>query len=472
MFRVPSGETVKTYRTAITALLVLSVTALVITIWVMIDFVDEQATVRQLIRDLPADARIEAETLVGELKWQFRMSILVVVNLVATGCAVLLLWRAYQTSQDSLRDIKALAGDILSSMDQAVITTNRLGDVTSCNSRVADLLRLESDPVGTPLASVTDEIDLPAFRAKANNTEHGSLIEDFFITVPEGQRRLRTFCQPLRDRMNAMIGNVIQLRDVTEQIHIESQMRRMERFMGLGSVAAGLHHEIKNPLAGLSLHVQLLEEQLDEPNEPDEIRKLMHVIKTEVSRVGSVLEGFRDFASIGRLQLDETMLHEIVDQQVKLLRPRASQLNVKVKIDGFAATDRPVCIDRVRIEQVLLNLMLNGIQAMQGGGTLTISQESAQLSGSDAVCVSVSDTGHGIPESSRSHVFDPYFTTKSDGTGMGLALSDKIVRQHGGSLDFVTSRDGTTFRMTLPIDHQTSPRVSDGIASPTSKSSE
>lgn len=454
MFRVQSSETVKTYRTAIMALLLLSVAAFVITIWVMVDFVDEQATVRQLIRDLPVDARKQAETLAGELKWQFRMSILVVVNLIATGCAVLLLWRAYQTSQDSLRDIKALAGDILSSMDQAVITTGKTAQVTSCNSRVAELLSLEFDPVGTPLASVTDQIDLPGFQSKANLTEGASLIEDFFISLPEGQRCLRTFCQPLRDRMNEIIGNVIQMRDVTEQIHIENQMRRMERFMGLGSVAAGLHHEIKNPLAGLSLHVQLLEEQLDEPADPDEIQKLMHVIKTEVSRVGSVLEGFRDFASIGRLQQDETILREIVDQQVNLLRPRATQLNVDININGFSSIDRPVLIDRVRVEQVLLNLMLNGIQAMRDGGTLTVSQHAVKLSGDDAVCLSVSDTGHGIAETSQSHIFDPYFTTKSNGSGMGLALSDKIVRQHGGSLDFVTSGDGTIFRLTLPINHQ------------------
>lgn len=453
MFRVQSGENANTYRIAITALLLLSVTALFITIWVMVDFVDEQETVRQLIRELPANARIQAETLAGELKWQFRMSILVAVNLIATGCALALLWRAYQTSQDSLRDIKALAGDILSSMDQAVITTDQNSEVTSCNSRVTELLRLDCDPVGTPLAAVTNQVDLPAFQMKANDTDNGSLIEDFFISVPEGQRCLRTFCQPLRDRMNQKIGNVIQMRDVTQQIHIENQMRRMERFMGLGSVAAGLHHEIKNPLAGLSLHVQLLEEQFDESNDRDEAQKLIHVIKTEVTRVGSVLEGFRDFASIGRLQLDATPLQEIIEQQVELLRPRASQQNVDIKIDGFTVADRPVSIDRVRIEQVLLNLMLNAIQAMQDGGTLTIIQEPAKLSGDEAVCLSVRDTGHGIPENSQSHVFDPYFTTKSEGTGMGLALSDKIVRQHGGTLEFVTSNEGTTFRVTLPIDH-------------------
>ncbi|WP_161604560.1 two-component system sensor histidine kinase NtrB [Roseiconus nitratireducens] len=457
MFRIQSNDPPKSYRSAIIGLLSLSVAALAITVWVMVDFLDEQRIVQQLIRDLPPESQAAAQTLAGELRWQFRLSILVLINLVATGIAVLLLWRAYQTTQYSLRDFKAQAGDILSSMDQAVITTDLNGQITSFNVRAVELLGLQGDMLDKPLAELTDQIDLRAFRRRANQQGDTPSIEDFHLTVFGSQRCLRTYCQPLRDIDNVTIGNVIQLRDVTEQIHVENQMRRMERFMGLGSLAAGLHHEIKNPLAALSLHVQLLEEQLEDPTNRDEIQSMLHVIKTEVSRVGSVLEGFRDFASVGRLHHDAVDLKSLVQQQVALIRPRAEQLGVELKVQYGPGSQTQVVLDRVRIEQVLLNLMINALQAMPSGGTLTIQTQA--LESSDELRLTVSDTGGGIPESARSHIFDPYFTTKSDGTGMGLALSDKIVRQHGGTLDFETSSSGTTFEITLPRDARSSDNV-------------
>ncbi|TWU08167.1 two-component system sensor histidine kinase NtrB [Stieleria varia] len=451
MFPLQSPEPVRRYRGAFIGLLLLSVAATGVTLWLMVDFINEQATVGELIDELPAESKSAARSLVGELEWQFRLTMLVVINLVATGVAVVLLWRAYQTSQDSLRDVKALAGDILSSIDQAVITIDMDGRVTSFNARAMQLFELQGDPVGTPLAGLTEKIDLQAFCEDVNQHPGMSKVQDFYVPFAEGQRCLRGFCQPLSDIAKQTIGTVIQLRDVTDQIHIENQVRRMERFMGLGSVAAGLHHEIKNPLAALSLHIQLLEEQLDDPDARDEIEKAMQVIKTEIARVGSVLEGFRDFASIENLQLAEVNLPELIQRQLDLIRPKAEQHRVRLRWECDEQADVALQLDRVRIEQVLLNLMLNAIQAMPSGGTLEIRCEPTQLSGEPALAIHVSDSGNGIPESSRPRVFDAYFTTKGDGTGMGLALSDKIVRQHGGSLDFTTSTAGTTFTMILPI---------------------
>ena len=135
MFRVESEESGRRYRLAIAGLLVLSAVAFFVTVWVMVDFLREQEIVHALIDQLPPYAALSAEELEGELQWQFRLSILVVLNLVVTALAVVLLSRAYGTSQASLRDIKAKASDILSSMDLAVITTDRAGIITSINHR-------------------------------------------------------------------------------------------------------------------------------------------------------------------------------------------------------------------------------------------------------------------------------------------------------------------------------------------------
>lgn len=447
MFRVQNGKTGKIYRLAVAGLLLLSGTALAVTVWVMMDFLREQEIVEELIRRLPSDVTDSAKMLAGELRWQFRLTILVVLNVVVTGIAIALLWRAYRSSQESLRDIKALAGDILSSMDQAVLTTDLNGNVTSINRRGLEILAPTEECVGRPLAELSKAVPLEQFRKEWFAEKSATMTRDFKILAARGERILRAFCQTLSNIDEAEIGFVLQLRDVTGRFLIEERMRRMERYMGLGSLAAGLHHEIKNPLTALSLHVQLLEEQLEQEDASAEVRQLLGVIKTEVTRVGGVLEGFRDFASIGILNLAPVNLGNLLQRQIDLISPQASSQSVEIELRLSNDLPKEIPGDRVRLEQVLLNVLLNALEALPTGGRITITA----VSQSEAVTIEVSDTGSGIPDDLRDKIFDPYFTTKSEGTGLGLALCDKIIRQHDGSLDLRSSSQGTTFQLTLPV---------------------
>ena len=447
MFRTHAKESGKSYRLAVIGLLLMSAAALGVTIWVMVDFLREQAIVDELIRKLPDDATESAEVLAGELRWQFRLSMLVVLNLVVTGFAVVLLWRAYTSSQESLRDIKALAGDILSSMDQAVITTDVDGNVTSINRRALDLLRPPHESVGQSLSMLSEKVPIDDFRNQWQAEKSVAMTQDFTIDMDGSHRTLRAFCQTLSDHEDNEIGNVLQLRDVTERLLIEDRMRRMERYMGLGTLAAGLHHEIKNPLAALSLHVQLLEEEIENTSTSDETQQMLGVIKTEVSRIGGVLEGFRDFASIDRLNLTSIDLPELIERQVELVRPKAQRQQVTINMQVPAHDLPSIVADQVRLEQVLLNLLLNALEAMPGGGSVTIKT----FRSGEGAGVEVTDTGVGIPDELHDKVFEAYFTTKGSGSGLGLAICDKIMRQHDGGLTFRSSRTGTTFEMVLPI---------------------
>lgn len=448
MFRVRRAESDSTLRIAVVAVMALSASALAVTVWVMVDFLAEQQIVHELIEELPASARSKAEALEGELKWQFRLSMLIVLNLIVTGFAVVLLSRAYRSSRASLRDVKALAGDILSSMDQAVITTDLDGVITSINRRGLEMLSQNSECVGRALAELSGTIDIESFRRQWVTAESAQMTQDFSAPLDGNERVLRAFCQLLSDIDENDIGYVLQLRDVTERLLIEDRVRRMERYLGLGSLAAGLHHEIKNPLAALSLHVQLLEEQLECDQGSDEVLQMLGVIKTEVTRIGGVLEGFRDFAAIGQLNLSEVDLRDLIQRQLDLIQPQADQQSVT--IERCTSDDLPnVAVDRIRFEQVLLNIFVNAIEAMPDGGTLTVSSSTTL----ESVCVEIADTGSGVSEDLRDKIFDPYFTTKSEGTGLGLALCEKIMRQHGGSLDFRSSSRGTVFRLTTPKRH-------------------
>jgi len=452
MFQIRPTENDSTYRLAIAGLLTLSVVSLAVTVWIMVDFLREQEIVQNLIQLLPAGAaETSAEELAGELRWQFRLTILVVLNLIVTGIAVILLWRAYRSSQESLRNIMVLAGDVLGSIDQAIITTDPTGHVTSINRRGVEMFALNQDQIGRPLRQLEESIPLEEFRQESRAAETLPLVRDFPVTKTGGTRAFRAFCHPLRNRENEDIGNVVQISDVTERVLVEESLRRMERYFGLGSLAAGLHHEIKNPLAALSLHVQLMEEELEDHETLDEVHEMLGVIKTEMTRVGGVLESFRDYASLGQLNLSQVEIADLIDRQAKLIAPRANMKKIKVQTEISPVALPPLQADRVRLEQVLLNLLINAMEAMTDGGVLTIRPSVIEIPTGRAIQVEVIDTGTGIPHDLRDRIFDPYFTTKSEGTGMGLALCDKIIRQHRGSLDFRCSEEGTIFAITLPL---------------------
>jgi two-component system nitrogen regulation sensor histidine kinase GlnL len=191
----------------------------------------------------------------------------------------------------------------------------------------------------------------------------------------------------------------------------------------------------------------LLEEKL-EGQEDEEVTENLGVLKMEVGRISGVLESFRDFASIERLNRKATDLPQLVRQTVDLVRPKAEQQGVRISLNLHGDSLPALSADATRLEQVLLNLVVNALEAMQHGGKLTVSMRCD----AEQATIEVADTGRGIPESVRSRIFDPYLTTKSAGSGLGLALSDKIIRQHGGDIDFQTSSAGSVFRISLPLE--------------------
>ena len=434
------------YRRTIISLLVLSCVALAVTIWIMVELSRERTVVENLVKTLPEDAKDSARFLASELRWQFRLITLVVLNVIVAAIAIVLLGRAYRNSQSSLRDVRALANDVLGSMEQAVITTDLGGKVTSINQRGVEFLDVSSDCIGQTIPELApDSLSLCEYHQQWLAGESTPKAIEYTLKRQGNLQTFRVSCQSLTDNGSSRIGTVIQISDVTERKLIEDRMRRMERYMGLGSLAVGLHHEIKNPLAGLSLHVQLLEEQL-EPNQPsDEVKSMLDVIRSEVARIGGVLECFRDFASIIHVELHNVELCELIQGQINFIRPQAHDQKIEVELVECEPSIE-ISADQGRLEQVLLNLFINAIDAMPAGGRILVSA----IEQGSQVLLKITDTGTGIPKKLADKVLDPYFSTKTKGTGLGLAFCDKIMRQHQGSIDFETSPDGTTFTLTFP----------------------
>ena len=448
MFHVYETRVSRGFQLAIGGLALLSLTALVVTLWILSDFQHEQEIVAKIIRDLPDRDLDEAEELAGELRFQSELSILLVLNIIATGIALVLLVRAYLNSERSLREVKVLASDVLASMDQGVLTSDRNEVITSINPKGCELLGLEGTAVGRPLSDVGIEHTMLCVIC-SHVAAHHSPVRDCDYTVKSNghEQTLRAGCSLLRNERHEELGTVLHIRDVTERAMMEQRLRRMERYAGLGSLATGLQHEIKNPLNALSLHVQLLEEALMEQTSTTEIDEMLGVIWTEIQRLTSVLEGFRNYASMSEPGRSAVDLAALINKLVRFIRPQAEQQQIKIEVNLPDEKLPDTMADSVHIDQVLLNLALNAFQAMPDSGTLSIglSREG------DWLRIDVGDTGKGIPVELRERIFDPYFTTRNDGTGMGLALCEKIVRQHAGTIEFCTDSTGTIFTVLLPL---------------------
>lgn len=426
----------------------LSLMALIVTIWILADVHHEQEIVEELIRHLPDSDLAEANQLAGGLRLQSRLAVLLILNIVASCVALVMLVRAYISSERSLRKVRVLATDILASLDHGVITTDSQAAILSINPRGRELLHQPDNGIGVALTDLPDEHRTLDELCRVVLQQQLTVSDFDYVIHRHGNiRNMQAGCSLLRDHDQRQIGTVIHVRDVTEKTLMEQRLLRMERYMGLGSLAVGLQHEIKNPLSALSLHVQLLKEALRGEPDAKTVDESLNVLSTEVRRIAGVLEGFRDFASVAKLNLARVDLKELINKLVKFADPQARNLNILLETDLPDVEVRNLLLDSVRIEQVLLNLLLNAFAAMPDGGTVTLRlQEMA-----DSVAIAVADSGCGIPDDFRDKVFDPYFTTRPTGTGMGLALCEKIVRQHDGTIEFTSSANGTTFVVTLPL---------------------
>jgi two-component system NtrC family sensor kinase len=220
------------------------------------------------------------------------------------------------------------------------------------------------------------------------------------------------------------------------------RMVRADRFAAVGEIATGLAHEIKNPLAGLSGALELLAEDLQtDPRQAEIVGEMRH----QVQRLTHTMESLLSFARPAKAKLRSTDVNGSIDKVLFLLKQQAR--GGVVSIEPRLSAGLPhVLADPFQLEQVFLNICLNAFQAMNGGGTLTV----RTLAGDGNVMIEVEDTGPGIPSDLRAQVFKPFFTTKREGNGLGLAISARIVAEHGGHIGYrCPPGGGTVFTITL-----------------------
>jgi PAS domain S-box-containing protein len=241
------------------------------------------------------------------------------------------------------------------------------------------------------------------------------------------------------------IGALLTMRDAESARRIEDEIELSRRISASGRVTRGVAHEVKNPINAIVLHLQLLRNKMKELDADGS--RHVDIIDSEIHRLDRVVQILVDFTRPRDLRLEDTDLRLLLDEVSLLAAPDAAQHGVKI-VRELPEQTISVKVDIDLIKQAMLNVVLNGVQAMPNGGTLTIAAQCSD----ETVVTEVRDQGTGIPADVQEKVFELYFTTKKEGSGIGLAQTYQIMQWHYGSVDFESVEgNGTTFRLRLPL---------------------
>lgn len=261
---------------------------------------------------------------------------------------------------------------------------------------------------------------------------------------------------PLEDGHGQFVGAIVLLRDIKHRRELEEDLKRADRLALVGTLAAGLAHEVRNPLGGIKGAAQLLRRSI-EGNAA--VRDFTEIMIHEVDRVNQLIEQLLDLSRPAQLSLAPINIHEVLEQVALLESQTIGDREIAIR-KRFDPSLPPIRGDRSQLTQVFLNLVKNAFQAMERGGVLTITTRletdyhvHEQGAGPNRfIWVDIADEGGGIREENLPHIFSPFFTTKINGTGLGLATCYRIIKEHGGTIRVEsTEGKGSTFKVLLVV---------------------
>jgi signal transduction histidine kinase len=244
---------------------------------------------------------------------------------------------------------------------------------------------------------------------------------------------------------NAMVQSLDNATRELEESH-QKQIQQAGKLASIGELASGIAHEIRNPLAGIGAAVEVLSEENNLNGQRAEIVAEIH---RQITRLNRTLHDLLEFARLRDPEIAPCDVDGFIRPMLALVRPDAQKFHIKIE-ERFAANLPNVSADTGQMQQAVLNILLNGVQAMPGGGTLTVSTESAERAGGDIVRIQVRDTGVGIAREHLAKIFSPFFTTKHRGTGLGLSITRTILEKHHGTIA-VDSEPGKGTTVTLEL---------------------
>jgi two-component system sensor histidine kinase HydH len=362
------------------------------------------------------------------------------------GVVFLFLAQAYRETRTSLSRVRAFSENLVANMPMGLVATDSDGKMVTCNQTAEALLRLSpekaigknaAEALPVPLAQIIDEVKAAT----------GIVEREIQCPVPTGSMvPLEVLATALTAEDGGFLGHILLFRDLTQIQELKKEVLRSQRLASVGRLAAGVAHELRNPLSSIKGFATYFKDRYRDVPQDHQTATIMI---QEVERLNRVISELLEFARPMSIQPRPTSIGDLFRDTLRLVKGDAQQKGIRLE-RRISQEVGDLSIDPDRFKQVLLNLYLNGFEAMEEGGTLSVVAE--RHHDPETVRIYVSDTGKGIEPDHLAHVFDPYFTTKSSGTGLGLAIAHNIVESHGGKISVRSERGrGTTVVISLPV---------------------
>lgn len=351
---------------------------------------------------------------------------------------------------------------VMESLNTGLLICDKAGNLLLTNKTAERLLPFNATRVSlaeqrgmtTPVWNIIADSDISAFLRSVYEKPKNQTSEEFTLETAGGSVRIIVVTALPLVQKKRVTGTLIQIEDVTDARNQQTLLRRMESLASLTNLAASVAHEIKNPLGAISIHIQLIQKALKRAREgdgmlPDEkfVEKYLDVVNEEIDRLNRIIVDFLFAVRPIQAKLEPVNPNEIINSLMDFMKPEFEKADVELKLELL---DKPpnLMLDVALFKQVIMNLAQNAVAAMKNGGLLGINTQIKN----DHFIITVADTGEGMDEQTCSRIFEPYFTTKANGTGLGLTMVYKIIKESAGEIDVRSfPGEGTIFTISLPI---------------------
>jgi two-component system sensor histidine kinase HydH len=371
----------------------------------------------------------------------------VVMLLLGFGGFISLFWmHSYRIARQSMQDTSAFAHEVVRHLPVGLIATDRSGRVTFFNSAAEKITGVDKHLIGN---QKPDDLLPEGLGGVQKKLDQGKIVTELEMEctfAPKKVLPVSVSAARITNPDGEFLGQVFIMRDLSEIRRLQDEVRLQEKLAAMGGLAAGVAHEVRNPLSSIKALATFFAGQFDDGSESNEAAKVM---VQEVDRLNRVITELLEFSRPTDIKRQASDVGLLISRSIQLVQQDASNKSIDISVK----TEGGICsawIDPDRFTQCLLNLYLNAIQAMEKGGYLTVKSVAGEAK---KVNIVVSDTGRGISPEQIKKIFDPYYTTKSKGTGLGLAIVQKIIEAHGGKIEVNSAIDkGTSFLISIPCE--------------------
>ncbi len=376
-----------------------------------------------------------------------RRVIIISIILAAIGIIVLGIIITNQNLKSVSKEFdqfKSFTNSLMQNMDEAVVIINKDSTIVLFNDSAKILFNIKRDNVVGSKLTELEDCNISFIQDVVSDQSTFKSVEKTVSINNEGID-LGISITPNYNLNRILESYTVVVKDLTEYKKLEEQAKRNEKLLAMGELASGVAHEIRNPINSIGMIAQRLNKEFTPKEDTEEYSSITILLKNEVDRINRIITQFLQYAKPIELQKTNVNVEKFFAEIYQLFKDQAEQKSISFKVEG--EKDLTANFDPELYKQTMMNIIQNAFDAVDANGVVQVKYKSE----SDKLVITVSDNGHGIPSKDQKKIFDLYYTTKNEGNGLGLSISQKIISQHNGMIDIISDSKGTNFKITIPI---------------------